>query len=395
MYDIEVKLLKIANAITRALNSTFSAFNFFANWRAQRLGSSRTSTAEVQSANYTLEVNGVKADEVALANHEHPEYYKLTDTVDEAWSIVVGDTAYRPSELAPANHTHDEYVKKDELVVASYKLGGLTVDQFALADHNHDEEYFKKDEIADAAYTIGGYNYADFSPASHDHDNEYYKKTDIVDDAQFIVDSTGNLYTSSDLAPAEHSHKDKYMTLEEFTKIFLMKDEPYWVSDTFTVDVYDATPNMGDLNPETTATPYELLQDPYSQVPLRPEASVPVSLTNAGRYNARAVLIRDLGLNVGSYITYTVQLPGTSNVNILGGLISVKQSSATSSTPVQVPVISIFNGDTIGFYAPPFRSAALSPAEGQTAGSTVVFDVLLFVDAPGATFSKTYVGTTN
>lgn len=378
-FESKVVISALAQAIRQAAGRIADVYNFFVNWRVNRLSSKKASNMEIKATVFAEKLDGKPPSEYAPANHTHEEYYKINDTVEKARGIYKDGRVIYTEELAPLNHEHPEYAKRGEFKVAAESLEGLTAEDFALKNHEHDE-YIRTDEIVDAAEIIGGFRYSDFAVKGHTHLDEYYSKVETVDDAMFLVDpaNANVVYSADDFAKSDHSHEE-YFTLEEFMKLFLLKSEPYWVSDTFQIRVVDVTAgNNVSLNEGQTV--YELLQSPYSQAPMRPAASIDTNVTEVGVKQARVIFVRNVGVAVGRYITLTIQLPGASSVNILGVFPAVRSTSATSNVPVQIPVMGAFQGSTIVIYAPPFRNASVNLAQSEMSSGSVLVDLMILAE---------------
>jgi len=313
--------------------------------KLNRMATSSILADETDTSEYALRINNLTVDDVATATHNHDElYYKKTDTVEEAQSIVMPDGVARTAgELALANHNHDnEYVIKDDsLKVATTKLGGIPAEEFALADHNHDELYFKPDEKAVCADIINNQPATAFAGLDHTHSEQYYQLTDTVDDANYLVgiDETNKrvaLYTDQAFAGASHEHIE-YYTLEECEKIFKKVDEPYWFTKSFPVQV--ATVNYSTATLDVGSGQYDLMQSPFADIGLKPTAMLRnLTLDSPSTYD-QAIAIKISGsVTAGSYHSteYTFSQPFISDV--LGVIASVRQSSAKSDVPVQAPL---------------------------------------------------------
>lgn len=387
-FESKVVIAALAQAIRQAAGRIADIYNFFVNWRVNRLSSKKASKMEIRATVFAERLDGKSPSEYAQADHTHSEYYRKDETVETARGIYRDGRIIYTEELAPANHEHPEYAKRGEFKVAAETLDGLRAEDFALKDHEHDE-YIRIDEIVDAAEIIGGFRYSDFAVEGHTHLDEYYSKLETVDDAMFLVDPQRPdvLYSADDFAPVDHTH-DEYFTLEDFMKLFLLKSEPYWVSDTFQIRVVDvvATDRIS-LNEGQTI--YELLQSPYSQAPMRPAASVEAVTSNVQTKQARVIFVRNIGVAVGRYITLNIQVPGSSSVDILGVFPAVRSTSATSSVPVQVPVMGAFQGSTVVIYAPPFRSASVGLAQSEMGAGSVLVDLMILAECNLSTVQRT------
>lgn len=379
-FEAQTLLVAFAEAFNRAADSFSLIYNFLASWRVNRLGSRTRVKHELRATRFAKTLDGKTPSEFAPFNHNHDEeYYKAGETVEYARGIYKDGVVVPTEELAPVNHTHSEYARRGQFQVAAKRLDGLAPTEFAPKIHEH-PEYLRIDEIVDAAEVIGGLRYSDFAQVGHSHSDEYYRREETVDDALYLVDpqDPNKLYAAEDFAPREHNHPE-YYTVQEFMKLFLLREEPYWVSDELELTVVDV--EAGSLvSIGSDQAIYELLQSPYTQVAMRPAAVADTVVKKSETKRARVIFIRNVGVGVGRFISLNVQVPSSGSVNILGVFPAVKASSATEKIPVQIPVIGAYNGSTVVLYAPPFRSASVDLMQSEVSSGSVLVDLMVIAE---------------
>lgn len=324
-------------------------FKGLKQYRINRMLDKEISFEETKITTYAEKINELSIDEVALVEHEHNEYYKKDDIVEEAYSIEVNGQFVEPSGLALAEHKHEtEYVKPGEVYIATNKLGGKTANEFAMANHEH-EEYLRKDEIPVAADTLNNLTYDSFASIYHDHSEEYYSFDDTVENADYVF-SVDNyeLFSAEDFAKINHEHSN-YFTLEQAKNIFKTISEPYYYTKAFNVDVYNIDYTSADIVVDETNSAYDLLQAPFTELGFKPEAKV-VNANLVKEKTAKAILYNagEFAVNVGDY--FTIELTEPKIKSILGVFPSFTAIPATDKAPNQMPVFIGWSGKTIIIY---------------------------------------------
>ena len=112
---------------------------------------------KTQKAEVAKLLGGLPASNYARVDHDHGTDYHKKDVTS---ARRIGGLA--PADLAPVDHNHYyEYVYANEPVEEADFLydpvtkSYLSVDEFASADHNHDDRYFNKEEMAENFIKIG------------------------------------------------------------------------------------------------------------------------------------------------------------------------------------------------------------------------------------------------
>jgi hypothetical protein len=357
-YIIESGIYKSLSKIPDSIGKVIDALK---NWRINRMLDPEQSKEENPLVQTAEEINGVKYTEVSLKEHEHSEYYKKNETVEKARSVKVGDEYLTPEMLAPIDHEHPEYVKKGEAYIGTLKLGDRPASDFALKDHEH-AEYFKVDEPADIADIIGGVSPNDLADINHRHETQYYQFDETVQNAMNLIDLNSNaVYSENDLAPAEHEHPE-YFTREEFYKFFMLKDEPYYFSKTFNIELYKLNYSGGSIEVNSDSGLYDVLQSPFVELGLKPEASVNAGLNYIG--NATAIVYAmDFSVSPGKYYTVSLSLPFSGKIR--GIFANFKSVPASDKAPNQMPVFIGWSGDQFAIYGMNFWNTPNMPITGK------------------------------
>jgi len=137
-------------------------------------------------------------------------------TARTAATLTDGDNYYTPEDFAPADHEHEEYLPKDGIAANALYLvengKRYTPEDFAPADHEH-EEYVKPEEINNADYLIlpDGTRLTpnDLAFAGHMH-SEYLRKDEPAFAAKAFTDGK-NVYYLDYFAPKNHAEDPDYL----------------------------------------------------------------------------------------------------------------------------------------------------------------------------------------
>lgn len=215
------------------------AYENLSNAMIEALGNELISGYGVYTAYSANSLGGQKPSDFALANHTHPQYYLIKDTVDKSTQLFknylppdtlnIGDVssydnASYKSILCPVSHNHDSrYWKKYETVDSTKNLGGHPSSYFSKSDHTHPEYYHKRETVL-RTWGVGGKKASDFALATHNHDQTYYLIDEAVENTKGLVSKDGNLFFGSDFAPHDHNHP-QYMSKPEADGYALRRDD--------------------------------------------------------------------------------------------------------------------------------------------------------------------------
>lgn len=186
----------------------------------------------------TLLLQGLPETEFAPADHEHPEFVRRDTPVENVERLVELDDEERPvryytaNDFAPADHRHDdEYYFEEETVNNADTLIDLdsvqyTKDSFARVGHEH-PQYLRIGESAYAAraffdgLTEYGPDY--FADIDHEHYDELgnFKYLRIGEPALASLRIGGK--TWRDFALKNHNHDDIYYTRDEYDQLFVKR----------------------------------------------------------------------------------------------------------------------------------------------------------------------------
>jgi len=264
-------------------------------------------------------LGGLSPEDFALFEHTHP--YALREGENISCQFSNGITA---DLLSPADHYHREYRRRGDTHTTAEALGGLSLSEYSLASHTHDEyvprsEYF----TAAASYTIGGLSASQLAPAEHIH-GEYIPIDEPVAEAENFLNSHGLVISVTSLAEAGHNHDDNFYTKRQASQIFI-SDGVLGNTDRLSIDTLNATLSGYITGYGRGSADYAMLLFPYNTEGLSPSAYVSADLATV-EVSQKNVSLQffDLWLMPGCYVTLSIG----AGSEVVGVLPSVTLKSA-------------------------------------------------------------------
>lgn len=186
----------------------------------------------------TLLLQGLPETAFSPEEHDHPEYVRIDTPVDNVERLVELDDEGRPvryytaNDFAPADHKHDdEYYLLEEKVNNTESLLDMdeveyTKDSFARVGHEH-PQYLRIGESAYAARAffdgLNEYGPDYFADIDHEHYDDLgnLKYLRVGEPALAALRVGGK--TWRDFALKNHRHDDLYYTRDEYDQLFVKR----------------------------------------------------------------------------------------------------------------------------------------------------------------------------